>query len=237
MVGRITEAPNDWGKYQRYFMVEGRKSALYGLSTYVVDLAWEKAFLAYRLGKAVTLWREHRVSRLLLSGQSPYRALLEGLGFSLYEPLAVLQTLGDRILLQELQRLSIAPEVASVKLCGEYCTNAMTVVALALCPQVATVGIDARGACALETRLYQEFGMAVPSLEQQYTATICFSSAVNNQRRGKTGVFLQLDSCDSPDFCGLSPKINGIPEDVPPLSLLALLMENGKITKEEIDFT
>ncbi len=233
MIGRIIANTTE----KKYFNVEGRKSSLHGLSTYVAELSLEKPFLSYRLGKLVALWEQHRVSKLLLPEDFPLKEPLEQLGFSLYDPLPTLQTLGDCLLLQELCRLGISPQECSVKLCGAVCDKTITTVAVALCPQVATVAIDAVGAECLAVQLYQQFGMAVPSLAQQYTATISFSLEEKNPIEKKTGVFLQLDRVDSPDFCGISPKKCDIPEDVPPLSLLGLLLETGKISREEIDFT
>lgn len=222
-----------WGALGR-FRIEQQKIALDEVPLYEVALSSKGKLLPYRLHRAGELFRGERVSRLLTPVDFSHWDILGQWGLRPYDPLATLQGLGDLLVLHRLEKEGVNLATSTILLCGDAITPSFQAVALALCPWVRDLVILApQGGEGLRQRLYQDYGISPRGSCDSATAVVSFTKIPLDKRQR----ILQLDQVSSPDFCGLQLKNRTIPTDIPPLSWLCLLLQTGKITREDIEIT
>lgn len=235
MIGQICHSPLG------LFQVRGEKVWLEHASIYQVSLETEGRFLPFRLKRVGALFRAQGVRRLLLPRDSPHWLILSRYGLSPYEPLPVLQCLGDWLLLEKLAQHGLPPAQQVVLLQGKSASPALWAVARGLCPFVKEIVISLpQGAEALQGQLYREFGMAVSSYRQSPTALLCFSTTEvkpPNIQPGQSRICLALDRLCSPDFQGIRLAKPMDPNSKLRLCQLAFLLDSGKISRESLEYT
>lgn len=228
MIGRISF--EDLGR----FRVEGRKEAIYGLPCYQVALSEKGKLFPLRLRRGGQLFQGEQIRRLICPPQFPHWPALQAMGLRPYDPLPSLQRLGDRLLQEKLTKEGINPATATIALVGERVTPSFQALALSLCPWVGQLVIQApQGGKALEALLYRHYGIAPLAFQPKAQPTISFSKRPEDL----PPPFLDLESKDSLDFARLQLKGEGIPEDIPLLDFMGLLLQTGKINKEAIEIT
>lgn len=228
MVGRIC-----WEEGGR-FRVVGTKTALQGLPLYQVSLSPQGKGYLPRLKRGIRLFRTQQVGQILLPVDFQAWDVLRQGGLRPYDPLNSLQSLGDLLALRHLRRLGIAPSVAKVALVGERVTPSFQAVALALCPLVAQLSIVApQGGEALQRHLYRHYGMATGFPWEQCSLLLGFDKIPEEN----IPPLLPLHQANSPGFSGISMKNPVVPADISPLSWMGLLLETGRLGREELEFT
>lgn len=192
----------------------------------------EKTLLR-RIGRTAALLERAGVRRVLTPPSFPYWAILRSHGLYPISPEIFCQAMAPRLAMAALAERGVPAASGTVALVGTRVNRPFFQTALALCPRVRTLVLDApAGGADLADDLRREYGAAALSPEAGLTAqvTVCFSP-----ERAVCGGTLALYG-PAPDLAGLSL---GFPEGEPPpeaeaLPLLSLLWEAGRISTEEI---
>lgn len=159
--------------------------------------------------------------------------LLEGQGIRPVETGDFCRALAPAIALAALKGMGIPPEQGVVVLRGERVTRALRLTALALCPRVKGVLVDApSGGEALRRELRREYG--VPALEdgpgRRAQLALHFSPAAG---RGERLADLSGPAPALTDYhFGLEGEM--LPEDCEALPLLSALWESGRLGLGEV---
>ncbi|MFI3252971.1 MAG: hypothetical protein R3Y63_01325 [Eubacteriales bacterium] len=219
---------------EKIFSVTGQVTSILSLPFYEIALAQGGIFEKYRLHKTGRLFQSQRISRLLLPTDFHHWDFFKDYGLRPYDPLPVLQGLGDWIALHSLAKHGLDPKKSSVLIQGKRSSPEIWSVAEKLCPFVKELVISLEeGGDRLQAHLYREFGISPASFRSQTTATLSFSPEEEKQN----GVFVQLSQIDSPDFCSITLKNKELPSSFPPLSLISLLLQTGKISCSSLEYT
>ncbi len=227
MVGRIC-----WENLGR-FRVVGEKTRESGLSLFQVSLSPKGKLYPYRLSIGLSLCQEEKVRHLLLPVDFDRFDLLAKKGLRQYNPLPALQELGGRLTLVELARLGILPQDATVVLVGDRVSPAFGAVALALCPFVRGLSIQApQGGQRLQSQLYRHYGIAPSPWDSHCSLVVSF---VPWEEPISTPI-LSLDSVKSPAFSRIRLKNGSVPQDISPLAWIGLLLETGRISQTALDY-
>ena len=159
--------------------------------------------------------------------------ILEGQGLRPVETGDLCRALAPDIALAILEGMGLPPERGVVVLRGERVTRSLRLAALALCPRVKGLLVDApAGGEALRGELRREYG--IPALEdgpgRRAQVALHFAPAAGRGER------LADLSGPSPVLEGLSFTLDGqeLPGDCEPLPLLAALWETGRLGLGEI---
>lgn len=223
MLGGITWNQGNW------LSLEAKKEGIAGHSYLHFSLREEKPFRNYRLKKLSTLAQGYGITRFLFPRTFPFPDALPQ--FRPYDPVPILQTLGDKMLLGKLAEVGQDPHRAKITLVGDRCTTGFVAVARGLCPHVEELVLQVKeGRESLQQRLYQEFGVAPSSYREKPTATLFFSPPVPCE-----GLWLSLGREE--DFHHLPSLSQDLPHGISPTVALALSLEKGKLKKESLDFT
>lgn len=170
-----------------------------------------------RMNKGARLLTGRRVSRVLTPPCFPGWPVLLRQGLRPVETEALRCALAPAWVKAALAARGIRPERAVLALEGERESRDMERVAMALCPLVRNLVIDAPGGGALAARLRREYGMPVlPARAARADLTLRFDP----------GPVLEQADFSLP---GLS-----LPWDCEGLPLLSALWESGRIKTEEI---
>lgn len=228
MIGRICWA--DLGR----FRVEGEKTQVEGLPLYDLRLSPKGKLYPLRLRRGLGLLRGQGVRQLLCPVDfQRYDSLLDA-GLRPYDPLPALQGLAPILVLRRLARLGIAPQMAQVALVGDWVSPAFYQLALALSPSVRELSIIApQGGEALQRQLYRHYGLAPSPYGKSPSLVVAFHKLQEENKDSTLAVY----AVDSPDFRGISLKSRTIPPDISPLAWIGLLLETGRIGREDLEFT
>lgn len=215
-----------------HFKVKGKKIYLGGVPLFRIELEEGGRFFPYRLRKLKRLLEQEKIHRVITSDEFEYFEYIDSVRE--YSPLSALQSLGGDITLDRLEKRNIAPSSATVTLVGKEVTEIYESIAFEIAPLVKEVILNVeKGGEVLGEALYRRYGLAPCYGMKKTTATVYFSP---QKERGKE-ISLNLYQENSLDFQGIILKNVEIPEDIPYLSMVGLLIQCGKVQKKDIDFT
>lgn len=182
-----------------------------------------------RVEKAAGLLARAGVRRVLTRQDFPHWDVLSAYGLRPVDLEPLCQALAAPLALAALERQGIAPSVGTVALSGRRVSRPLFQAAMALCPQVRTLVIDAPdGGAELAGELRREYGAAALTALDGSAAQVLLSFSPGEGRG------LRLWG-PAPDLDGLTlvPPLD-LPGELAPLPLLAVLWEEGRIPAKEI---
>lgn len=215
------------------------RAQLYGLTVLRAGADPEGWLGRRRLQKAGRALRRGGALRTLAPAGFQQWALLENCGLISVNPLAFLRAQGAPLALGALERQGLAPDRSAVTLRGERVDRELTRAAVALCPQVRHLVIDApRGGSELAAWLRREFGIPVLPAGEPAPVSLGFGPREKAEPDGgEAGVRLSLYGA-RPDLAGLTVTAPSLArEDQAQLPLLAALWEEGRLPPEGIKIT
>lgn len=229
MIGQIS-----WESLGRFRVIEEEKN-LHSLCVLKVSLEEKGKLLPYRLRKANELFLSKNI-----------RTVITPLGFDHwnyfphsrpYNPLATLQSLGGELALFHLKKRNIPLSSATVTLVSTSVTKQVQQVAFTLAKEVGEVILaTGKGTQPLQESLFHTFGLAPCDYRNRSDVLLYFEES-GEKKFGKSSLELHLEQSNSPDFLPIiQNKIIFLPQ-MPYLTQIALLLETGRISKKEIEFT
>ena len=225
MLGRLEFVPGGRGKRMR--------GELYGVPLLLARVDPEGVFGPRRVRRGLAGLRRGGAVRALLPPGFGEREMLEKWGLRRVCPDSFLRAHAPELTAQALLRQDRGMGEATVALSGPRADGELGRTALALCPQVRRLVIDAPGGEGLARRLREQFG--VPVLPPSATAHLALRLGPGCQKRPEPG--LELFG-DTPELGGLrlwAPGLaEGEREDIP---LLSVLWEWGKLDERALKFT
>lgn len=226
MIGQLT-----WGKQKK---VRGERAELYGLPVLRVQLDPEGWLGPRRLRRAGAVLHRGGVMRTLIPRDFENWGTLRDCGLKKIDPIGFIRAQSELLTLSAVEKQGVALDRAVITLRGPRTDWELTRTALALCPKVRYLTIDAaRGGEELANRLRWEFGMPLYPREERPTVAVSFGPVEERP----AGMNLHLYG-DSPDLAGLSIKAPALSqEDQFDLPLLTVLWEEGRLASENIRIT
>jgi hypothetical protein len=182
--------------------------------------------------KAAKLLCRQGVSRVLVPAGFSHWPLLRGCGLAPVDVVPFLQAMAPELTLAALVRAGVAPDQATVALAGARTSRALRDAALALCPVLRRLEIEApSGGEELASFLRWEYGLAVLERGPAPRLTVAFSEPVP-----ETGAPV-LRLYEPADLLGLSFRLKTgfVPADAETISFLAALWELGRIGPGDVE--
>lgn len=182
--------------------------------------------------KAAKLLRSRGVSRVLTPAGFPHWPLLSGCGMVPVDVVPFLQAAAPELVLAALRRMGTPPDQAAVVLAGARASRALCDAALALCPVLRLLKVEApSGGEELASFLRWEYGLAVVERWPEPQLVAAFSETVPDTDAPVLRLY------EPADLLGLSlrSKIGSVPEGTEPLSFLAALWELGRIGPGDVE--
>lgn len=187
--------------------------------------------LARRVDKAARLLAQRGVRRVLAPVDCPWWPWLDGRGLAPVDPEPLVQAMAVPLALGALARQGRPPEQGTVLLAGKRISRALFQTAVALCPMVRRLAIQAPdGGEELADYLWEEFGMPVLGEGHPPHLTLCFAPGYE-----AAGPRLELWG-RTPDLAGLRlDTVDGLDiQEGERLEILTLLWETGRLSAGEI---
>lgn len=207
---------------------------LYGLPVVCARAEPEGWLGERRLRRAGQTLRRNGAVKVLVPEGFAHWELLAGAGLHPIATGPFLRAQSAALALGVLERKGRAPDRATIALRGERADRELLRAAVALCPLVRNLVIDApRGGAELAAHLRAEFG--VPILPPGEAGEVGLAFGENGLVQDETALHL----------CGPCPTLEGVEVQAPALAerdrknlpLLAILWENGRLSPEWIKIT
>lgn len=222
------------------FQVSGEKIQIFKLPLFQVSLNPQGKLFPLRLKYANELFLEQKSHQVIAPPDFPHWDKLPQL--SPYNPLPSLQSLGGDLLLHQLDTAQFPRKTASVLLVSDKITPPVYQSALTLAPHVKELifslpphKLNHSGLSQIHGALFEQFGLAPCYHRDKPTAKIDFISPL--EALEPHPFHLSLSSLNTTSFSSISIKDFIFPPDLPPLPLLALLLQTERFHKKDFVFS